>query len=268
MSSSVLLILALFEITAHAKTVTAAPGNGSKQSPPPDLAPKEELLSTCKFPGEINLTISPEFIGTTWRGWGTSLAWFANYVGGLPQQQLTAMLDLIFDPINGLGLNIVRYNIGGGHNDTLSPQFHQSLEAHWRGIPGYKPTKDGPYVWSADERQRKVLLGAKERGANVFEAFSNSPPWWMTQSGDVAGAVSKGKTNLLPQYEDDFADYLTTVVAEFAKRWGVTFDALEPFNEALEGFWMVGKEHEGYTAAYATRGSSWGGRCGLAKLER
>ncbi|CAI7883275.1 unnamed protein product [Closterium sp. NIES-54] len=195
--------------------------------------------------GEINITVSPDFIGTTWRGWGTSLAWFANYVGGLPQQQLTAILDLIFDPINGLGLNIVRYNIGGGHNNTLSPQFNQSLEAHWRGIPGYKPTRDGPYNWSADERQRNVLLGAKERGANVFEAFSNSPPWWMTKSGDVAGAVSKGETNMRPEYEDDFADYLTTVVAEFAKRWGVTFDALEPFNEALEGFWMVGKDHEG-----------------------
>ncbi|CAI5461012.1 unnamed protein product [Closterium sp. Yama58-4] len=239
--------MTLLEIAAHAKTVTATPGNGSMQSPPPYLEPKEELLPTCKFPGEINLTISADFIGTTWRGWGTSLGWFANYVGGLPQRQLTAILDLIFDPINGLGLNIVRYNIGGGHNDTLSPQFNQSLEAHWRGMPGYKPAKDGPYDWNADERQRNVLLGAKARGANVFEAFSNSPPWWMTVTGDVGGAVSKGETNMLPEYEDDFADYLTTVVAEFAKRWRVTFDALEPFNEALEEFWKTGDDHEGCT---------------------
>ncbi|CAI5510666.1 unnamed protein product [Closterium sp. Naga37s-1] len=67
-SSSVLIILALLEIAARAKSVTAAPRNGSEQSPPPDLVPKEEILSTCKFPGEINITVSPDFIGTTWRG--------------------------------------------------------------------------------------------------------------------------------------------------------------------------------------------------------
>ncbi|CAI5476689.1 unnamed protein product [Closterium sp. Yama58-4] len=243
--------VALLGIAAHPKPVTAARraggADGNKRAPPPDLLPAFELLSTCKSKGAINVTLLPEFVGTTWRGWGTSLAWFANYVGGLPQQQLTAILDLIFEPIYGLGLNIVRYNIGGGHNDTRSPQFHQNSDVVWRGIPGYKPTKDGPYDWSADERQRNVLLGAKERGANVFEAFSNSPPWWMTVTGDVAGAVWKGATNLLPEYEKAFADYLTTVVAEYAKRWKIRFDALEPFNEALEGFWKVGKEHEGCT---------------------
>ncbi|CAI7749382.1 unnamed protein product [Closterium sp. NIES-54] len=191
------------------------------------------------------MTISPIFIGTTWRGWGTSLAWFANYVGGLPKQQLNALLDLIFEPTNGLGLNIVRYNIGGGHNKKFSPQFYTSLDAFWRGMPGFKPTQDGPYNWGADQRQRNVLLGAKARGANVFEAFSNSPPWWMTFTGDVAGSRRKKRTNLRREYERAFADYLTTVVAEYATRWGVTFDALEPFNEALEGFWLAGKEHEG-----------------------
>ncbi|GJP85906.1 hypothetical protein CLOP_g15998 [Closterium sp. NIES-67] len=242
-----LLVLGFLEITAHATIVAAARGGGSRRAPPPDLLPSLEQLSTCKFKGTINVTVSPEFVGTTWRGWGTSLAWFANYVGGLPKQELSTILDLLFEPINGLGLNIVRYNIGGGHHKKQSPQFYKNSESDWRGMPGFKPTEDGPYDWSADERQRNVLLGAKERGANVFEAFSNSPPWWMTVSGDVAGAAWKGDTNLLPEYEGAFADYLTTVVAEFATRWGVTFDSLEPFNEALERFWHAGTDHEGCT---------------------
>jgi len=31
--------------------------------------------------------------------------------------------------------------------------------------------------------QRAVLLGARDRGADTFVAFANSPPWWMTNSG-------------------------------------------------------------------------------------
>ena len=28
------------------------------------------------------------------------------------------------------------------------------------------------------------MLAAQDRGALIFEAFSNSPPWFMTMSGD------------------------------------------------------------------------------------
>ncbi|GJP44571.1 hypothetical protein CLOM_g3950 [Closterium sp. NIES-68] len=245
-SLNALLVLSLLEIAAVPRPGDAAP-QPTKRAPQPDLKPPIEVLGTCQNSGAINTTISPSFIGTTWRGWGTSLAWFANYVGGLPQRELTTILDLLFEPVNGLGLNIVRYNIGGGNNRTLSPQFYTNTESDWRGMPGFKPTKAGPYDWSADERQRNVLQGAKERGANVFEAFSNSPPWWMTYSGDVAGALKRRRTNLRREYEGAFADYLTTVVAQFAKRWGVTFDSLEPFNEALERFWGAGADHEGCT---------------------
>ena len=47
-------------------------------------------------------------------GWGTSLAWWANDLGGWEDQtKVDEIMDLIFDPAQGLGLNIVRYNIGG-----------------------------------------------------------------------------------------------------------------------------------------------------------
>jgi hypothetical protein len=47
-------------------------------------------------------------------GWGTSLAWWANDLGGWKDQtKVDEVMDLIFDPAKGLGLNIVRYNIGG-----------------------------------------------------------------------------------------------------------------------------------------------------------
>ncbi|CAI7849711.1 unnamed protein product [Closterium sp. NIES-53] len=244
-SLSVFLIVALLGIAAHPATVTAKKGGGRpRKPPPPNLNPSYEILPTCKFSGGINFTVSPKFVGTTWRGWGTSLAWFANYVGGLPQKTQSGILDLLFGKDN-LALNIVRYNIGGGHDKKRSPQFYLMEQTDFRGMPGYKPTEKGPYDWSADERQRNVLQGAKARGANVFEAFSNSPPWWMTKSGDVAGPPLIGQSNLKQGYESAFADYLTTVVEQFAKKWGITFDTLEPFNEAMEGFWQKGMAHEG-----------------------
>ena len=33
-------------------------------------------------------------------------------------------------------------------------------------------------------KQAAVMMAAHDRGALVFEAFANSPPWFMTISGD------------------------------------------------------------------------------------
>ncbi|GJP54591.1 hypothetical protein CLOM_g13663 [Closterium sp. NIES-68] len=247
---------ALDEITIHARMRRErrsrsvrlfSAGESASLSPPPSLQPASELFDVCSFPGPISLNITPSFIGTTWKGWGTSLAWQGNYIGGFPKDRMDTLLDLVFHRNKGLGLNIVRYNIGGGHNPEKSPQFSKDLASGLKAMPGYWPAEAGPYDWSADQRQRNVLFGARERGANVFEAFSNSPPWWMTVSGDVAGASVQNQPNLQPQYEGKFVDYLTTVVEKFAKdpAWNLTFDTLEPFNEPLENFWNAGNGQEG-----------------------
>ena len=55
----------------------------------------------------------------TFEGWGTSLAWFANSVGGWTNTtNQTNLMNALFSPSSGLGLNYLRYNIGGG-NDPL-----------------------------------------------------------------------------------------------------------------------------------------------------
>src|SRR5260370_38796765 len=53
----------------------------------------------------------------TWEGWGSSLAWWARAIGGTANSDYYAAL--IFNTKTthgypGLGLNTVRYNIGGG----------------------------------------------------------------------------------------------------------------------------------------------------------
>ncbi|CAI6006080.1 unnamed protein product [Closterium sp. NIES-64] len=207
------------------------------------LTPANEILQVCRTASPATIAIAPDLNGQTWRGWGTSLAWFANYIGKLPPDQLNQILDLIFDPSSGIGLNLARYLIGGSYNLTNSPRFDT---ADWesRAIPGYRPLKNGPYDWTRDWRQRKVLEGAIVRGVDEVDAIIYSPPWWMTITGDTSGNA-KDETNLRPDAYGAYAGYMADVVGRFRTHWNVTFSTMNPANEALEGWWVKGGRQEG-----------------------
>ncbi len=140
-------------------------------------------------------------------GWGTSLAWWAHIIGQWKdEEKMNEVIELIFDERKGLGLNIVRYNIGGGEN----PQIVPNTLRPGGDVPGFQPEK-GKWDWEADKGQRKVLLASFEHGVTIAEAFSNSPPYWMTKSGSVTGAEDGGN-NLKDEYYAGFADYLTELI--------------------------------------------------------
>lgn len=167
------------------------------------------LLLNCKScQGLQGPTVAVElgrFTGVTWKGWGTSLAWYANFVGGLPKQQLDTILDMLFSYNRGLGFNIVRYNIPGGLDPRRSPRL---AKLPFQAVPGFRPGGPGTaYNWNADWKQRRALYGALQRGVNMVEAISYSPPAWMLYTGDVCGRPG-GKPNLRPEYFNAFADYL------------------------------------------------------------
>ncbi|XP_024533552.1 endo-beta-1,6-galactanase isoform X2 [Selaginella moellendorffii] len=194
----------------------------------PGLLEKDEYMIV------LDTSNTPSF---KWEGWGTSLCWWANFVGGLPEKEQQRVLDLLFDAEKGLGFTIVRYNIGGGAytggDSNLRP---------FADMPGFRPGgPSGPYVWAADARQRSVLLGARARGAQIFEAFSNSPPWWMTMSGSVTGNHNWGQDNLDGKYYTAFVDYLTEVVRYYQDEHDLHFDYLAPFNEPVEGWWNINR---------------------------
>lgn len=182
--------------------------------------------------------LKPEEAYEGFEGWGTSLAWWANVLGGWKDKQKeNEVMDLLFDPDRGLGLTIVRYNIGGGENPELK-------ELRPGGdVPGFQPEK-GQWDWEADANQRSVLQGALKRGVTIAEAFSNSPPYWMTVSGSVTGAVDGGN-NLKDDQYDAFADYLTEVVKRYRDEWGITFRTLDPLNEPSSNWWKKGNIQEG-----------------------
>lgn len=173
-------------------------------------------------------------------GWGTSLAWWANMVGGwdMPgrsgREARQELMDLIFDTQKGLGMNIVRYNIGGG--DNPEHDHYRRIEGD---MPGFKETPDSPYNWDADANQIWVLKQAQRIQGDdlIVEAFSNSPPWYMTVSGCNAGHTNASIDNLRPEYYDAFAEYLVDVTEYFKNNLGITFDYLEPLNEPASSYW-------------------------------
>ena len=88
------------------------------------------------------------------------------------------------DPKEGLGLNIIRYNIGGGDDPT-----HHHITRTDSMVPGYaiNPSHDAngyhwSYDWNADQNQRNVLMKVAECYGKdlIVEGFSNSPPYFMT----------------------------------------------------------------------------------------
>lgn len=167
-------------------------------------------------------------------GWGTSLCWWANRLGysdSLAQQAADA-----FYGEDGLRLNIARFNIGGGDDPS-----HTHITRTDSNMPGYTKIVNGmaEYDWSADANQRNVLLRAIAAAGDdmIVEMFSNSPPYYMTNSGCSTGNYDPGKNNLKDDCYDDFAQYLAEVCAHYQKEWGVQIQSVTPLNEPYTNYW-------------------------------
>lgn len=197
-------------------------------------------MTAAEPPQPLDITVDLSDLGKPFRGWGTSLAWWAHGVGSWSDEAVNRIVHLITDPNEGLGLTVFRYNIGGGD----APGHHHFR--HWGDVPGFKSSASAPYEWSADESQRNVLLKlVKAAGSDgIVEGFSNSAPWWMTVSGCAGGAVDGGP-NLKPKSEEAFADYLADVAEHYRHTLGVTFSSLEPFNEPDSAWWKERGNQEG-----------------------
>ena len=194
-----------------------------------------------------DMAIDPEIKSQVIEGWGASLCWWANMMGGFSDSKIKTVCDWITDPVTGLNMNIFRFNIGGGDDPT-----HHHMRSDGGDMPGYKASLTAAYDWSQDANQRKImqqLMASRIAKAGVNDiqvvAFSNSPPYWMTRSGCSAGSVEGNVGNLKADMFDDFADYLTEVTKYYHDNLGITFNYIEPFNEPDGGWWKAFGNQEG-----------------------
>ncbi len=185
------------------------------------------------------------------QGWGTSLCWWANMCGRWQdEQQFDSLLTLLCSP-GHLNFNIFRYNIGGGDD----PQWCHCEPHHFGGrngkglraeMPGFKDSADDEYHWERDEAQRRVMLRIRQlRPDALFEAFSNSAPYYLTESGCVGGAVRATDDNVAPRHYEAFARYLVDVCQMYHDRYQLDFYTLDPFNEPVTDYWYANGSQEG-----------------------
>lgn len=196
---------------------------------------------------ETIITIDPSQKYQVIEGWGASLCWWANVMGGYSDVKVKTICDWITDPDKGLNMNIFRFNIGGGDDPS-----HDHMRSDGGDMPGYKLSDTADYDWSQDGNQRKILQQLiasriENTGVNDIQliAFSNSPPYWMTHSGCSAGNTTGNVCNLKSDMFDDFAGYLTDVVKYYHDSLNITFNYIEPFNEPDANWWIALGGQEG-----------------------
>ena len=174
--------------------------------------------------------------GGYWEGWGTSLCWWANRLGY--NETLTQKsADLFFDAQKGLGLNIMRYNVGGGDDPT-----HHHITRTDSDVPGWMyidANGERKYDYTADARQLNVVKAAmKAAGQDAYlEIFSNSPPYFMTNSGCSTGNFKAEENNIKDDEYDDFAEYMAHVANYMTREMKLKVKSVSPMNEPNTNYW-------------------------------
>lgn len=186
--------------------------------------------------------VSPKNFSTTndgvFEGWGTSICWWGHRIGYSDELAQKAA-ELFFSP-DGLHLNIMRYNIGGGDDPS-----HNHIIRSDSAIPGYldynKDTGEKIWNYNADRNQLNALVRAyKEAGTDAWvEVFSNSPPYFMTVSGCSSGSRTGKENNLKDECVTEFAEYLAHVTKYIETEKGIKIKSVAPMNEPNTDYWKL-----------------------------
>lgn len=187
------------------------------------------------------LKVNTDIVYQTMESFGTSGAWWSQYVGGFDNaykdtgrsvREEIAML--LFDKEYGIGLTSYRYNIGAGSAESGNGIY---WDVHRRA----KSFETAPftYDWDRDKNAVWFLKKAVELGAQEVIFFCNSPLERLTING--MAQVSKGeKKNILPENYDDFAKYVLDVTEHFVEE-GIPVKYVSPINEP-QWDWFEGQE--------------------------
>ncbi|GAA2583558.1 glycoside hydrolase [Actinomadura fulvescens] len=216
------------------------------------------------FPAAANAAyttrINPRNRFNHWDGWGASLSWWATVFG-----TDDALADLFYTrqavkhpslpkTLDGLGFNIVRYNVGACTWEPVGQQRQRmvesrnirrrkQIEGYWLNWDSADPASPS-WRWTADAKQRAMMQKARARGADLFEFFSVSPLWWMCANWNPSGAADGGD-NLQSWNHRQHAVYLATVAKYAEDNWGINVTSLAPFNEPISNWWKADGPQEG-----------------------
>ncbi|MFF0133856.1 RICIN domain-containing protein [Streptomyces mirabilis] len=208
-------------------------------------APPTSAETAPAAAASVTVRPDPSYKEQSFEGWGTSLVWFANATGNYPAPIREKLAKLLFGD-DGLNLNIARYNIGGGNAPNVKNYLRAggAVEGWWKAPDG--TTRTDTDWWSADDAAdwnpnadatQRWWVDRIKKDITHWETFSNSPPWFMTNSGYVSGGFNSSADQLKADSVDDFAAYLAGATKRLEKAHGIKVDTLDPFNEPNTNYW-------------------------------
>ncbi len=243
---SILMCAAILAFAPSCTPRDGGEGTGSASTDTTDPADTAEYIdpSLIVTPDSVKIdatvTVSPLNASTNndgiFQGWGTSLCWWANRIGY--SDTLSELAADLFYGEDGLRLNIMRYNIGGGDDPT-----HHHITRTDSAVPGWlvldKETGEYVYDYDADKNQLNVLERAVKAAGDdaLVEVFSNSPPYFMTNSGCSSGNYDANVNNLKSSSYEEFAEYLAHVTDYIQNTLGIKVASVAPMNEPNTNYW-------------------------------
>ncbi len=213
--------------------VTEVEGTNAPEGTEPPSVEKEPDVDKVIVVSPLNASTNN---GGVFQGWGTSLCWWANRLGY--SDTLAQKAADLFYGDDGLRMNIMRYNIGGGDDPT-----HTHITRTDSAVPGWlvwdEAAQDYVYDYDADYNQLNVMKRAVAAAGDdaLVEVFSNSPPYFMTVSGCSSGNTNAGSNNLRDDSYEAFAEYLAHVTNYIQNELGIRVASVAPMNEPNTDYW-------------------------------
>lgn len=206
-----------------------------------------QAFSLSIFPQSGNtLYVDNTITYQTFESFGTSAAWWAQTIDD--DDTAREIAKMLYDDEEGLGLDIFRYNIGGGEADNPDTRIWNTTRRTESFYVFNEETNAWEYDFTRDANAVRMMKYAVEYGADKIILFCNSPHYSMTKSGHASGGFEDAVSNLPEENYEAFIDYVLTIADHFAEE-GLPIYAVSPINEPQWGWggeW-VGQEGCHYT---------------------
>mgnify|MGYP003291055988 CR=1 FL=1 len=191
------------------------------------------IIQFCLMPlnyvlGRHDILIDRATTYQTFESFGTSSCWWAQTIEN--DGQAREIAKLLYDDNEGLGLDVFRYNIGGGEADNPDCRIWDKSRRTESFYVFDEEKNEYVYDFTRDKNARRVLDYAVEYGAEKIILFCNSPHFSMTKSGHASGGLEEYSSNLPKENYQAFIDYVLTIADWFVSQ-GYPVYAISPINE-------------------------------------
>lgn len=188
---------------------------------------------------DLTITVDEGEKGRALEGFGASACWWSQIAG--QSENGEEIIKLLYSK-EGLGLNIYRYNIGGGSADMeteITDPWHKTESFYVLN----EETGEFEYDFTRDAAAQKMLDLALSYGCvDTVILFANSPHYSMTLNGDTYGNKNWWVSNLPRESYEAYAEYFVTIAEYFINK-GVPVKAISPINEP-NWSWGAERQHQ------------------------